>query len=289
MTTITAEVVADSVSQEGVRLTTMQLVYPRFLLAQLNTHRSFARSTASHRAIPSSKLIERIKKDPYIPIYWGKNQRGMVAPEELPKATQYLAREEWLAAMTDAIAHAERLRELGVHKQTANRILEPFLHASTVITGTDWENFFGLRTPEDAQPEIQALAWVMAEALYEPKAPPQELREWQWHLPYVRTGEFYMSDPEQLVLAQKCSVARCARVSYLNHDNTNSDVTNDVRLYDQLIANGHVSPAEHQARPASQPFYRSGNLRGWIQYRKELSNELRKFDYAKAKEARKRM
>ena len=80
---INAKIVADSMSPEGVRLTTLQLRYPRFILAEFNTHRVFSRNSSSSRAIPVKKMLEQVQTDPAMPVWWGKNQPGMQAREEL--------------------------------------------------------------------------------------------------------------------------------------------------------------------------------------------------------------
>ena len=90
--------------------------------------------------------------------------------------------------------------------------------------------------------------------------------------------------------ARQCSAARCARVSYLNHDGTTPNVTKDLETFAKLAGdpNGpphplHASPMEHQATPdrLSHPEKNDswqfptqhGNFRGWRQFRKMLSGE----------------
>lgn len=121
------KVLADSVSPEGARLTTMEVTFPRIILAEMNTHRVFSRNSASSRAIPIKKRIEMVKKHPYVPQYWGKLQKGMAADEQIDRELRQQAEETWLDARDHAVKYAEELAILGIHKQTVSRLLEPFL------------------------------------------------------------------------------------------------------------------------------------------------------------------
>src|SRR5437763_16381516 len=107
--TITAKIIADSVSPGGVRITTMQLRYPRFIHAEFMTPRMFSRNASSSRAIPVERLIADIEADPAMPVYWGKNQKGMQAREELNVLGQYRAGQMWQAAMYEAVKSARAL------------------------------------------------------------------------------------------------------------------------------------------------------------------------------------
>lgn len=276
--TITAKIVTDSVSTEGIRLTTLQLRYPRFIHSEFMTHRVFSRNASSSRAIPVERLIQDVLDDPAMPIHWGKNQRGMWAGEEcsaqvelydpLPVDIYYkVSREDaWLEARDNAISIARAFSQAGYHKQIVNRLLEPFCHINVVCTATEWSNFFALRDHPGAQPEIQVLALAMKQAMAE--STPQLLRAGEWHLPYVK------SSLKQFV---PISVARCARVSYLTQDGKEPNIDQDLALYDRLVGSEpiHASPAEHQATPdapdegSKQP-HLWGNLRGWCQYRRML-------------------
>lgn len=257
-----AKVVADSISFDGVKLTTMQLCYPRFVHSELLTHRTFSRNASSSRAIPIQKMIDQVLEDPACPIHWGKNQPGMQADEELEPSVKGLVIAEWMNARHSAVKHAERMMELGAHKQIVNRVLEPFQWMQTIVTATEWDNFFKLRRHKDAQPEIKHLADLMFEAFEESK--PKELAPGEWHLPYVTDDQ---STPlEQL---KKWSTARCARVSYLTHDKKQPDPHKDELLHDRLLKDGHFSPFEHIAQPmAGGKWY--ANFRGWQSYRNAL-------------------
>ncbi len=257
-----ARVLLDSIAPTGVRLTTMEVTFPRFVLAEFNTHRVFSRNSASSRAIPTSKLIERVVADPVLPLEWGRNRKGMSASDMLSADEARQAEEAWLAARDAAVAAAEHLLEIGVHKQILNRILEPFLWHTVIVTATEWENFFRLRASPNAQPEIRAAAVAMREALTQSR--PCEIEVGQWHLPLLQPDEGSL-DIEQ---RKQVAVARCARVSYLTHDGAR-DIARDLELYERLKAGRHLSPFEHVATPTRTADF-AANFRGWRQLRAEI-------------------
>ena len=270
--------IADSVSESGDRLTTMEMRYPRYFHSEFLTHRAFSRNASSTRAIPLKLQIKWVEEDPAIPVYWGKNQRGMQATSELSEEQKHQALSEWLAARDDAVEHAKEMDSIGLHKQIAGRIIEPWAHIVVIVSGTTygWHNFFGLRCHKDALPDIQVLA-VNSARLYRDHTP--TLRT-NWgkdslHLPYVLHSERDSEEYGEIDLIAM-SVARCARVSYTNHDGTNPNFVKDLQLHDDLIAAGHMSPTEHQGLPA---YGAHGNFEGWMQYRKTLVNECRAFDF----------
>ena len=276
--TISATVIADSVSQDGMRLTTLQLRYPRFVHAEFMTHRVFSRNASSSRAVPVERLIADVRRDPAQPIHWGKNQPGMQAREQLDGAARERAMFLWKEAMESALCYATRLQCMGVHKQIVNRLLEPFSHINVLVSGTEWTNFQALRDHPDAQPEMRELATRIATAMYDSVRKP--LGYGDWHLPYVLEAE---KKRETIPTCIKLSVARCARVSYLTHEGNVPDVDKDLALYERLVGATplHASPTEHQATPDVrvvgsgswlQPHYH-GNFYGWVQYRKTLQGE----------------
>lgn len=272
---IEAKVICDSVSKEDVRITTFQLKFHRFILPEFNTHRQLSRNFSSSRAIPVSKIIEQVVFEPALPVHWGKNQAGMQASEELSGSSLDAARKGWLKASEAAVEAAKALAAAGLHKQVVNRLLEPFQWVSGVVTATEWDNFFELRAHPDAQPEIQALAYLMKQKMKD--SVPKILKNGEWHLPYVQPYEFadYGDDIE---LLKKVSAARCCRVSYLKHDGTNANIKEDLALCDRLVGSRplHASPFEHQATPDYSQYGASdlhGNFNGWIQHRKEIELE----------------
>ncbi len=271
---IDVKVIADSLGPNGIRLLTLQLKYPRIILAELNTHRLFARSSASSRAIPVSKLADMALETMYEPIRYGKNQAGMQAKEEnLEGEDLERAREIWKGMAIVCAQGVKQLSELGLHKQWCNRPIEWFSHVSTVLTSTEWDNFFELRFHKDAQPEFYELARQIyyCHGTSHPVFRPSGNSEESWHLPYV-TDEERKSD-----LAAKpgylcaISAARCARVSYNKHDGTAPSVDEDLKLFDRLVVSKpqHQSPAEHQAKSIDSRAW-FGNLCGWVQFRKYI-------------------
>lgn len=260
------KIIADSISESGKRLTTFQLKYPRFIHSEILTHRVFSRNAGSSRAVPVAKMIEQVRNNPAMPIHWGKNQSGMQAKEELSETELHIAQDAWGAAARSAATYAEHMSNYGAHKQIVNRILEPFQHMHTILTATEFDNFFELRIHEDAQPEIYALAFMMKKAIDENE--PDLLKAGEWHLPYISHAESCNHDVKTLC---KISAARCCRVSYLKHDGTQPSIEDDLALFERLVGSAplHASPLEHQATPlATCTDYHPSNLQGWTQYRK---------------------
>jgi len=298
-----AKVLADSLSPAGYRLTTLEATFPRFVLAEFNTHRVFSRNSASSRAIPIAKQLRRVLEEPYVPIEFGSNQPGMQAGPALAGEKRDAAEREWLRARDDAVRRVlglvadpdaisadedllevlqqveEMIRNrtqpsewLNVHKQVANRLLEPFMWHTVIVTATEWDNFWNLRCHPDAQPEIKLIAERMRSAAE--ASDPAELDPDEWHLPLVRPEDREQaSSIEDLI---KISAGRCARVSYLTHAGKR-DLDADIELHDRLLESGHMSPLEHPARPLTATELTggewSGNFRGWHSYRKSISGE----------------
>lgn len=278
-----AKVLADSVSPDGVRLTTLSVVYPRIIHGEMLRHRMFSRCAASSRAIPIQRFVQQVEEDPYIPTHWGSNQAGMQAGDELEGEARELAITEWRAAARTATYHAGVFERMGVHKQITNRILEPWMWTCEVITATEWENFFHLRVHPAAHPEIQRIATLMQEAIRD--SDPVQVSRGEWHLPLIQDADyerFILRDPTAPVRVienlKMVSVGRCARVSYWKHEGA-QDADADVERASKMLAAGHMSPFEHVARPmyveegGGRRRNFSGNFRGWVQYRKELPNE----------------
>lgn len=261
MANIEAKIIADSISEAGARITTMELRYPRFIHAEVLTHRQFSRNASSSRAIPVRKMLAQVWSDPAMPEHWGANQAGMQARSELAGVRRTAARWLWRAAGKAACGFTWLAMRLGLHKQVANRLLEPWQRISVVVTSTEWDNFFALRAHPDAQPEIRALAEQMRDAMA--ASTPRLLLTGQWHTPYFLDGH---SDSG---LGLKCSVARCARVSYLTHDGKKSDLRDDSALHDKLLGGNppHLSPFEHQATPAAGWH---ANFNGWRSLRNQM-------------------
>lgn len=214
------EILADSINPQGNRITTMKITFPRMMLAELNTHRMFSRNSASSRAIPFKKMVKMVEENPFIPIAWQKDHKGM-------QGTKYFTNEEdiknnietWLTARDYTIKQAEGLNNYhGVTKQLCNRLLEPFMWHTVIVTATEWENFFNLRCPQyningnifrskkdalkkysndikydnlldwlhinqsQADIHIQAIAELMWDAMNE--STPTKLEAGEWHIPF---------------------------------------------------------------------------------------------------------
>lgn len=276
-----AKIILDSINpHNGVRLVTSELTYPRFIHAEFMTHRVFSRNAASSRAIPNSKMIDLVDKNPACPVYWGKSKSGMSASKELDSNSAENAKNLWFSAKDEMIGYAERFRDLKLHKQIANRILEPWKYITVIVSATQYSNFFALRDHGDAQPEIQHLARIWKNALDE--STPIER---QWHIPYIQEDE----ESIDLEIRKKIGAARCARVSYLTHDGVRN-IEKDLILHERLLTgsgHGHWSPFEHVAEATDMrgTYYdfttkewkegpiRCGNFEGWIQYRKTCAGE----------------
>ena len=276
--TIEAKIIEDSISPTMARLTTFQLRYPRFIHAELMTHRLFSRNASSSRAIPCKRLLADIEEEPAMPVHWGLNQRGMQAKEEMDDFTSSACKKLWLEARDQMLSYARALDNMGLHKQLVNRITEPWAHISVVVTATEFDNFFMLRCHPDAQPEIKVLADLMRDIYY--SNVPRTLRPGQWHMPYIQDEERFAPGnlnksgilKNQSTLIQ-ASIARCARVSYLTHDKKEPNIDVDTALYDKLFESKHMSPFEHVGTPSGDPTVWSGNFKGWVQYRKTLKGE----------------
>lgn len=260
------KILADSVNPVGCRLVTFEVTYPRFIHSELLTHRMFSRNSASSRAIPVEKMIARIMDEPVMPIDWGKNQKGMQAGEEIPTEDRITANSVWLKARHQAVDSARQLMNLGVHKQIANRLVEPFMWITVIVSTTSFEHFRRLRVSPFAEPHFQKIAGMMADA-YDSNTP-SHLSPGRWHLPLIGfegDGELTEAD------AIKVSAARCARVSYLTHDGRR-DIQADIDLHDRLSSSGHWSPFEHPAKSVASSS-RFGNFDGFVQYRKTFQDE----------------
>jgi thymidylate synthase ThyX len=257
------KILKDSIGPSGKRITTYELRYQRFIHSELMTHRLFSRNSASSRAIPIEKMLKQIEEDPAMPVWWGKNQAGMAAEEELSGKELEKVKENWLSARDHVVHVARILKDFGLHKQIANRVTEPWMFITVILTATEYDNFFKLRCNPAAQPEIRWVAEEMKK-LYDSNKP-QKLDAGDWHLPLIDRGETDGLDDDSV---KKISVGRCARVSYLTHDGKR-DPNEDIVLASKLMSSGHWSPFEHVAM-ALETQERVGNFVGWRQYRADV-------------------
>jgi len=282
-----AEIIADSINEAGERLTSMVIVCPRIVLAEFNTHRVFSRNSSSSRAIPFEKMVQMVEEHPFIPIKWMKEHKGMQGTEYfIDEVRINTLRYDWLEARDLAVQQAKKLNKEGLTKQLCNRLLEPYMWHTVLVTSTEWENFFALRNHPDAEIHIQKIAEIMLRAYN--NSTPKLLQLGEWHIPFgdkideLRlldnivnpTGVLGNNLDEQDIQINLCKIkiatARCARVSYLNFEGKD-DYFADIKLHDNLLSAGHMSPFEHCAM--CYPGGQSGNFKGFRQYRKMIPGE----------------
>lgn len=295
---IDATIIADSKNPQGDCITTLVVTIPRIVLAEFNTHRMFSRNSASSRAIPFGKMANNVTQRPFIPVAFQKSHKGMQGTEYFEGNRHRVIQRLWLTAAGVTIKAASVLHRLGVTKQLCNRLLEPFMWHTIIVTATEWENFFKLRCPQykavndevyrsrkdfkhimglddefnpsnfewlqmnegGAEIHISRAAELMWDAMNE--STPRELKAGEWHIPFG--DNILIPGTEGLeantMKAVKIATARCARVSYMNFDGTDN-YEKDIELHDMLSENGHASPFEHCARAMSAEEYRL-HLRG---------------------------
>lgn len=291
------KVLADSVAPSGKRLVTFEVRYPRVIHSELLTHRMLSRSSASSRAIPVEKMLADVTNDPFIPLYIGAAQKGMQAGEELTDEVRAEAIRLWLSAREKAVDHARAMHKLGAPKQVCNRIVEPWMWITVIVSATEWDNFFGLRCHEMAEPHFQHIARMMREEMA--CSTPRPLPVGGWHMPLIfpednapaaviarkiisddkAIGKMDISEDHPIFRAihedvlKRVSVGRVGRVSYLTHDGKR-DLQADLDLYERLMVSRplHASPGEHVAQALAEP-ERIGNFIGWRQVRKTLADE----------------
>lgn len=267
------DIVADSTNTFGNRITTFLLTFPRFILAEFNTHRVFTRNSSSSIAIPFKKNRRSLLANPFIPLDWMRDHSGMQGSVYFKsKFIRWLLRTLWLTAMYFAVGFASILNKIGLSKQICNRIIEPWMWHTALITATEFENFFALRAHKDAEIHIQKIAFMMLE-LYN-TSEPKQLLEAEWHIPFMDK----INKPElisvlgiedadidtynqYLTAILKISTAMCARTSYTTVGKPGDSIDymnnfiSDMKLHDRLAESGHFSPFEHCAKPMNEIEY----------------------------------
>lgn len=289
----------------------MELCYPRFIHAEAKTHRimniddeqyvfgadisvmnekSLSRNAMSSRAIPVAKMLAQVRENPAMPIHWGANQPGMQAGEEhdtmveipVHLVSAYLRftgvagatakyqplpvvpQKAWCFAAWLAADMSQAFADAGYHKQVSNRPTEPYQWMRVIVTATEWDNFFALRLSPLADPNMFELARLAREAL-DNSSPVVRAS----HIPYVGDMDrIQLPDPMQAMMA---GAARCARISFLNHDGSYPLVEKDLALATMLRDAGHASPFEHVAIAMTTPDMRSRNFQGWTQLREIIA------------------
>jgi hypothetical protein len=306
MTEASARIIADSITETGNRLITFEATCWRPVLAEQNTHCVLSRNSASSRAIPVTKQLERFAEDFAAPIVWPREQKGMQGGSNLEEKPLADAQRVW-ADLADYTLRRIRAyidshpdAETRLHKSMLNRWLEVGLWQTQIISATQWDGYFWQRCHKDAEPHIRAMAQAMYHAAQE--STPTLLKTGEFHLPYWAENGGHDHDWDDalsmaegdvnvcLEVAKSCSVARCARVSYLTQSGMR-DLQEDLDLYARLTANRvgsedppHASPLEHVATPWAEnsqyvtmpsgksmgPLPKLGKFVGWLQLRHEV-------------------
>jgi hypothetical protein len=301
---ISAEMIAyscDTVCPDS-KVMTVSVKYGLIIHAEFLRHRTLSRGVKSNRAIPMNIIRKEVLSDPYIPVWFGAVQRGMVSDREMKH--KWFGKQVWLKSRYLACGAHWLAEKLGAHKEWANRLLNPWQWVRETITATEWDNLYNLRIHKDAQKDIRVVVELIEELSR--KCEPEKLFHGWWHTPYVKHKydddgklQYIDNDGKQLTLeeAKKASAARCARSSYDKHDGTQVTLEQDLPLYEILVDCDpkHASPVEHQATPMVQPYnsilaeksepwenglthmdydgnFWSGNLKGWVQHRQLLNN-----------------
>jgi hypothetical protein len=263
---IKAEVVAHSRSTTGARIMTALCTIPRWALPELNTHGQTARNSESSRAVPPEKKIRSVLDNPYIPDF-RRRVTGMGAGELVSPEEQEFARMHWLAQRDHAVETAQHLIDMNLDKSRVNRLLEPFMYHTVIITATNWGNLLGQRCPVGdvpdmdfpAQEEFQELAIDIRNILRDDK--PRILGPGEWHLPFVTEEEreaWYGSD----LYLPNLSAGRNARVSYAKHADDES-IERTLARAESLATMSHFSPLEHPAVATDMRYERHGRLIGF--------------------------
>ena len=297
---ISAKIIAESINEQGSRLTTFVIVLPRIVLAELNTHRALSKNSASSRAIPYKKMLETVKNNPFVPIRWQKDHSGMQGTEYFEgeaaeKCNRAIETAESFNEIEQIVipngdngrVEVGQIKNIGLTKQLVNRVLEAYMWHTVIISGTEWENFFALRAEGAAEIHIQALAFEMLKVYNE--SIPKELKKGEWHIPFgdnideeklkeqmpdiqPASLQWYMEQMNSIKI--KIATARCAGVSYtvVGTDGKEEDFTKLLKRHDMLTKMGHWSPSEHVAVNMDDKNH-YGNFKGWKQYRKFFENE----------------
>ena len=305
-----AEIVAHSVAENsGKEIVTVKVKYGLIVHSEFLRHRQLSRGVKSNRAIPCATIRKEVLSNPYIPLVFGKNKRGMQSSE--PMCFEGVGRALFKAARYPAVFFHYVLDKMGLHKQVCNRLLNPWQWVEETITATEWQNLYALRIHDAAQADVREVVECIKEVIDKNRefGVVQKLKPGEWHVPYVSTRrykkdgelEYFDNDWTKLSVedALVCSAARCARSSYNKHDGTSTTLSTDAPLFETLLKDSpkHASPVEHQATPMQVPYnehwhtdgsvgwiegvthvdkmgnYWSGNFCGWVQYRQLIPNE----------------
>lgn len=199
----------------------------------------------------------------------------------------YMIVHNWRELIDDYMEHykADDVDEYdmpSIHKQNANRLLEPFMWHEALVTSTYWKNFLDLRISDGAQPEIKALAVLVRAVLHEHVPTPSWV-----HLPFGDPDALPLDDWGKTSDALLAAASECARISY--KDRSSMKNNDNSALGRKLLEQKHMSPFEHIAfdaksdvmedaselaplREAVEAHGTQSNLSpSWIQYRRVVS------------------
>ena len=322
---IKAEIITHSKRENtGEEIITYKLTFPRIILSEINTYKMLEKNTSSSRAIPFEKMVEVVEKEPFVPIAWQLSHRGMQGNEyitnpyviEKKKGYWLDARDKAITAASDLVSseirgtHYEQnedgsfkeksvilINNSTVTKQLANRLLEPFMWVTQLITGTreSFEHLFEQRCPVyelevcpdsvvyarskkefienyDCFAEKDDLWWLqhnkgqaeihfmdLAEKMYDAlnESEPDILKEDEWHIPFKKD---ILSKNDMISLENiiKISVCLTAKVSYTKIGDENVITIEKAReMYDRLKNSGHWSCFVHIAECMTDKEYKS--------------------------------
>jgi hypothetical protein len=239
-TTATVAAVTHPPSKGSDKVITMELCFPRIILSQFNKHGSIRSNTSSSRAIPVVRATEIIDDAPYIPPVLYKNRKGMSGKEKLEgegfDQAQAIIREIYEFTKKKVL----ELEVLKVHKQHANRYLEPFSMVKVIATGSSvgWRHLLDMRSDiEQVQPEFVVLANAIKAALLPYANGKKHARTSKFHVPWFDGPEG--TEPTMHDVLYACG--RAARTSYMREDVSTDFMEKLQGLWDDK----HLTPFEH--------------------------------------------
>lgn len=263
----TASVLADSISPEGHRVTTVEVVYPHAVHKDLLRHRCMNRNVESFRAQKPENLIKSLLEGhAFKPEVFAQRIPGMGQGEQINEADYASAL--WDRHVLNCVETANEFLKLGIAKQQINFVLQDICPLSEIITATDWSNFYALRCELNddgipvARPEVYLTACAIRDAIALSK--PVPLYYGMMHLPLLTKEELghlcaarneiqHDSVGMQSVERQWIfiSAGRCARWSYGEYKWWEEDTVKGYERAIRLLSDGHMSPFEQQAKPFS--------------------------------------
>ena len=276
------------------RMTTFVVPWPTVKLAELRTHRTIyqteseefniatnertiAMNANSSRAIPLERQIKQVEEHPFEPM-WTLNQSGM-SGKLASDLTAEKASQQWHSARAFALTRVKALLELGIHKQDAALLLNPFSWTTCILSADQdrWEHFFSLRCNPNVYPAVRIIAKEMEQLFI--RSTPEPLSE--IHIAFeeeaktvvnaaLESGEItpqeYKEKKKYYTMA--VSMSMCAMISYDTQERSES-LTKHIERAKKLLVEGHWSTAEHQFIPM---YNENTNLifKGWKSLREVM-------------------